>query len=636
MRRNFNVIRHYMKAWKRRAFRPNMSFKRYRHLPDLIVCLSYSQIYDNYSQVDPKSFLHDIPTFDLLQYILGLENKTHYTLHNPELDREIIGKLIEHLYENERERLLKSISRHKSLTFINAEGTLRFVRLALSCFTPERSGFVLESNHLKSIFKAYLFCNQLWTDEFVKVDKTTFPGIHQTRKSALIDISLKMDIPYSEFKFFKDFRTQLYKAIKLFEFAEKNAFFTPLLEAFYKDRNVSDWKDYIRIHFGFFEPSLKSPAIDMDGAPEAVIKFMQPYLLDQSQLPIKDNLKGQMPKVLRTKFLLQSQIKPNIILILSSDLLVDKIYQGLKFDFGSIAQTYGIKDIKGREITQLRINGELGSQFSEETMLYSVLDMIYGNRTDVVRMPGAVTKPVFQNEGGSEPDYYLRKGHSLVLFENKDVLFPDTDKYSGQLLKLKQAITSKIAKFGKELDEKGKLVQKKEGLGQIFYNIIRLKDRPDLYYKFDPDCESVKKIYPVLITYDKAYSAFGVNEYINKKVPIIKKRILKYYKENSNRTITIGEYDIQKPIIIDIDTLIMYALLLQKQELDLLDLIDEYFDKTDADEPNLSSFYTFMMDDHRLGAQGEEFIKLLYGDVLEVENDSEVENSIDTSAQVKD
>lgn len=623
MSKNFNAIKHYMKTWKRRIFRHTLAYRRYRHLPDLIVCLSYSQIYDDYSQVDPKSFLHDIPTFDLLQPILGLENQTHYCLHDPELDRKIIGKLIECLDEDERERLIKSIGRHKILTFINAEGTLRFVRLALSCYTHEKSGFKLDSSHLKRIFKAYIYCNQLWTDECVKVNRTTFPGIHQTRKSALIDISLKLDIPYSEFKFFKDFRTQLYKAIKLFEFTENNDFFTPLLEVFYKERNVSDWKDYVRIHFGFFETSLKTPAINMDGAPEAVIKFMQPYLVDQSQLPIKDNLKGQMPKVLRTKFLLQSTINPNLILILSSDLLVDKIYQGLKFDFGSIAQTYGIKDVKGKEITQIRINGELGNQFSEETMLYSVMDMIYGKRADVVRMPGAVTKPFFLNDGGSEPDYYLRKGHSLVLFENKDVLFPDTDKYSGQLLKLKQSITSKIAKFGKELNDKGRLVQKKEGLGQIYYNIIRMKDRPELYRKFDSDCGLVKRIYPVLITYDKAYSAIGVNEYINKKVPTIKKRILKYYKETYNRTITIGEYDIQKPIIIDIDTLIMYALLLKNQKLELLDLIDEYFNKTDADEPNLSSFYTFMMDYYRLGPQGEEFVKLLYGDVLEEEKESE-------------
>ena len=101
-------------------------------------------------------------------------------------------------------------------------------------------------------------------------------------------------------------------------------------------------------------------------------------------------------------------------------------------------------------------------------------------------------------------------------------------------------------------------------------------------------------------------------------------QVLKYYKEKSKCNVTIGEYDIQKAIIIDIDTLIMYALLLQKKKLDLFDLIDEYFKRSD-DDPNLPSFYTFMMDCHRLEAQGEEFVKLLYGDVLEVDKVNEME-----------
>lgn len=614
---DFKSIRHYMKSWKRLSFRSSFSLKRFRHLPKLIVCLSYSQIYDDYTQVDPKSFLRNIPTFDLLLIILRYQNQIHYRLHDPEYDHKIIGLLYDVLDESERERLNKSISKHHNLTFINAEGTLRFIRLAFSCFTPQRKDFELDESHIKKIFKAYLYCNQLWTDECLKVNRTAYSSVNQTNKSALMDISLIIDIPYSEFKFFKDFRTQLYKAIKLFEFAEKNDFFAPLLEAFYKDRNVVNWKDYIRIHFGFFESSLKTPAINMKGVPDAVIKFMQPYLVNQSQLPLEDNLKGQMPTFLRNQFLLQSTLDPDIILVLSSDLLVDKIYQGLKFDFASLAKANGIKDSKGRDITQKRINSELGSKFSEETMLYSVMDMLFDNRQDFIRKSGTETKMYFDQDGKSEPDYYLRKGHSLMLFENKDVLFPDGAKYSGQLLKLKESINSKIASFKKVKNEKGKFESKKEGLGQIYFNIIRMKDRPDLYRKFDPNFGLVKKIYPVLITYDKAYSAIGVNEYINKKTPRIKKKLLGYFKAELNHAIRIGDYDIQKSVIIDIDTLIMYSLLLKKQQLDLFDLIDEYFSKSDPDEPNLSSFYTFMIDNHSLDVQGEEFIKLLYGDILE-------------------
>lgn len=149
---------------------------------------------------------------------------------------------------------MHSITKHKNHTFINAEGTLRFVRLALSCYTPQREGFVLEASHLKRLFQAYLYCNQLWTDECLRVNSSTYQRFRESSRSALIDVSLRLEIPYSEFKYFKDFRTQLYKAIKLFEFAETNDFFKPLLVAL----DIFDLIDEYLSQCGPKEPNLSS------------------------------------------------------------------------------------------------------------------------------------------------------------------------------------------------------------------------------------------------------------------------------------------------------------------------------------------------------------------------------------------
>lgn len=79
---------------------------------------------------------------------------------------------------------------------------MRFVRLSLSCFTPERVGFVLNDNDKKNIFKAYLYCNQIWTSENIKINNTTFGHGRESRKSYFVDLSLKLDVPISEFKLF--------------------------------------------------------------------------------------------------------------------------------------------------------------------------------------------------------------------------------------------------------------------------------------------------------------------------------------------------------------------------------------------------------------------------------------------------
>lgn len=79
----------------------------------------------------------------------------------------------------------------------------------------------------------------------------------------------------------------------------------------------------------------------------------------------------------------------------------------------------------------------------------------------------------------------------------------------------------------------------------------------------------------------------------------------------------LSSYNIQKPVIVDMDTLIMYSLKLKRKELEIFDLIDEYNELVDKYDNNLSSFSSFMTDYHKLPAQGEDFIKLLYGDILE-------------------
>lgn len=363
----------------------------------------------------------------------------------------------------------------------------------------------------------------------------------------------------------------------------------------------------------------------MSTAPQQAADFMTPFILDHTEIPLTAPLAGKLPDTLRNKFLLRSNRDTNKVLILSSDLLVDKIYQSLKFDFGRIAEVKALKNEKGKPIKQSTLNAMLGADFSEHHILYSLLDLIYSGDSNYIRKPGKDTAKYFsEKDGGSEPDYYMRNGNKLILFENKDVLFPVDVKFSKQLLKIKQSITYKIARFGKypDLHKKGKkgkfkIKVEKEGLGQIYYNIYRLGYKPELYRAFDADIDSVDTIYPVLITYDNAYSSLGVNAYANKKVTSIRRRLKKMFIEKYGKELDLKRYTLNKPIIIDIDTLIMYSLKLRKQELNLFDLLDEYNSLVDKYDHNLSSFSSFMTDHHKLVAQGDEFIKLLYSEVLE-------------------
>ena len=126
---------------------------------------------------------------------------------------------------------------------------------------------------------------------------------------------------------------------------------------------MKDWKEYIRILFGFFQSSMNTPIVDMSKAPEQAIDFMSPYILNSSEISWKDNLRGSLPNELRDKFILRFTENPHLIMILSSDLLVDKIYQGLRFDFVKIAKKNSILNKMGKPITQSELNSILGRDF---------------------------------------------------------------------------------------------------------------------------------------------------------------------------------------------------------------------------------------------------------------------------------
>lgn len=65
---------------------------------------------------------------------------------------------------------------------------------------------------------------------------------------------------------------------------------------------------------------------------------------------------------------------------------------------------------------------------------------------------------------------------------------------------------------------------------------------PEPYRSFDADFDGIDTIYPVLITYDKTFSALGVNALIDKRVAGIKRRLAAWYREHFSQDIKLRKY----------------------------------------------------------------------------------------------
>ena len=92
-----------------------------------------------------------------------------------------------------------------------------------------------------NLFKAYLYCTQVWLDKQI-------PGFKiPTVKSEddLIKILLPTQLPFQEILEFKDFRLQFIKAIYFFKFCERDTQFQVYLKIFLKEYNLDSWHKYL-------------------------------------------------------------------------------------------------------------------------------------------------------------------------------------------------------------------------------------------------------------------------------------------------------------------------------------------------------------------------------------------------------
>jgi hypothetical protein len=166
----------------------------------------------------------------------------------------------------------------------------------------------------------------------------------------------------------------------------------------------------------------------------------------------------------------------------------------------------------------------------------------------------------FKNEKiDGEPDYYVRNGNKIFLFENKDVLLNAKIKTSSDLEKILDELKRKFLIDSKKI--------KKKAILQLTNNIVRIlkKELPDKNYK-----KQNVTIYPILVVHERLFSSEGINFFLNRWFQNELKML-------QNVLIT-GKI---KPLtIVNIDTFVNYHEIFEKNIFKLHELLDEYFKTT--------------------------------------------------------
>ncbi len=532
--------------------------------PSIFIAIGYNEIYDDYNTVNPLDLLDGIPTAAVLKFVAKKYSTVFYAQSDIVRQKQYIWDICPLLLDETRQKVWRFIERTEkagnNVFLYGAVGCQMLYRLALQLnvpLEPDEEDELCEDEY-EMVFKALLYCNSKWTN-------------HQLSKEMnnIGDILLKMDISIADTKHYKDFRPQLYKARQFYDFCDNDALFKTYLPYFLKEKGVVNWGEYLTLLFGIYFHSIKNSVLPRGGALEN--KFLSQFVIDKDEAENTKlwDLGYKGLGYLRDHFLYE--LPTGEYLLLDSNLLIDKFYQSLKFELYGTVKKNNLLTAKGKSYKdQPQFNSTLGDVFSEKYLLYDLFDKTY-NDAHAVKFSGEELK---KKGISAELDYYLRIGNTLYLVEYKDIVFPDTLKYSDDIETIKQGIKDRLCKDNGDV---------RKGGGQLLYNIDRILNN-GLMDALDPDVSKVTSIFPLLITTDMAFSAMGVNLVVTEEFDRI--RSAKYsFKQ---------PVMIYVPVIANLDSIILLSYRLHTSALQLNELLKDYIM---GNWLNIASFDNYVWDE---------------------------------------
>lgn len=546
--------------------------------PRVFVCMAYNQLYDDYDQVIPSDFIRDIPSIKALEFIISKMNSVIYAFSDVETQKGFIYEAMCYFDDTVRSRVASFLAKHDHPYFMDNQSCFMFFMLILQNYNSETRE--LNSQDINNLYKAYLYCSQIWTDKQC-VESETF--------SSITEASIRIDLPVVEFKLHKDFRSQIYKASRFFHFCETNKEFNEFSKWFCKEMNVADHIEYITRLFSFYTSTFDNIRISIPNEFSSQIPFFDQYAINFDDCTtIWDN---KDLNYLRNHFLLK--VSNDTYLVLNTNLLVDKLYQGLIFDFWNVVKKLNGTNRKGKPIKDFgEFKSMLGDDYSENNVLYDLIEKSFPS-AEYVKLRGNYLK---SNGISSEPDYYMRKDNAIFIFEYKDLTISDDVKQSSDYEYIKSEILRRICKDGES---------NRKGGAQLLYNIDRIFTK-DLLAPFDNSINKETVAYPIIVISDRSFDALGVNCLLLEKFTEIAEE---KYPHLQGR--------IKLPVILNIDTLYFLMTRLKNKEIDFQSLIDSYHDIYEKPETCMMPLSTFVIDYYPKSKYEQEELNYMFDDILD-------------------
>lgn len=502
-------------------------------------------------EIDPCILLSTVPqthALEFISYLLHLYNvriRTDHEFHS----RHLMQWMMQ-MENTDKIRVSNFIQLNKNLVFDTSFKVISrrpFLDLIQYILVHSRSdNESLQSGHYSTLFKCLLYFNL----EENKLQEQLFNWEGSRNTDEFADLIMVAQVRNIEHERFKDYVSQFLKVYYFFVFLESHIKYTGYLKTFLVYLGLSGYIEYL---WKLMNPFLRlltsatpTPKMHIDDSDKALHFYRQLTINGK----IKNTDKDYRP--LRQYPLFESEAQTYTFI--DYRFFVDKFFQGLLFDFASIVK-----------ISYSDLKGDMGNEFSEHILFYTVMKNCFGNY-GTIRLTGEEIKSMI---GDSEPDYYIRNGADLFLFEFKDVVLSTDVKYSGDAAKIKAGFAEKLEKNS---------LGKRKGISQLLHTIKAISS--GLYRNKNVDNFGGKDIaiYPIIVHTDITLESCGVNYFLNK-------RMTELAVDEG-----IENVSIKNLVLINLDTLIQLQDHFADGKLELADCIKAFINYISSEDPQTATF----------------------------------------------
>ncbi|PNW28737.1 hypothetical protein [Formosa algae] len=515
------------------------------------VSITYKDLFDDYSTVDVNALLADIPTKNSVQLIGYFLAQIHLEKLDEKLQVELIEFWSQRLPADLKSRIqeftIQTVKDKKTeFTFISNLSGLIFMETILENYNELEPLDDLTPEQELNFFKAYLISTQTWID---KQGKILFDIKPFENDMDFVKTFLPSHIAIDEFHTVKDFRTQFIKAKHFFQFCETDEEFKVYLDIFLKEYGLDSWATYLKnilsLYIRKFE-RLKTPSvIIIESEHQEQINF-----LAQLSIEIEGFSKSDDFLQLREKPIYR--LNETDFVFLNLNFFVDKIYQGIQFDFARVLVDNSAT-FKGKKIkTRVQFLSIFGDEFSETGLFYNIMQECF-EKSKYNIFNGNQIKEIITD---GEPDYYIRDKAKIYLFEFKNVFLGGKIKHALDYEKIKGGIYEKLVE-----NKSGS----PKGIKQLTAVIEKIREKE--FNKFDDYNFDETIIYPVIVFTDYSFNTAGVNYMLNEE-------FREFLESQSVELRT----KIKNLIIIDLDDFIKYQDLFRDKKIKLNNLFNGYLE----------------------------------------------------------